>query len=159
MTYAAYQLTADFYEKTDRNEEAMEYHKILREYEMALLEELPKDELEKMESIAKHVISNPLKNTVNTISQKILDSKIEEKDKKVYLERLSKFDLHFLKTAYKVSKAKITDIDMKYIICFVAGIDTKDIGLIFNIEQASVRTVRYRIRKKFAKEETFRAIL
>ena len=61
--------------------------------------------------------------------------------------------------AYQTSKTKITGMDMKYLICFAADIDAKDISLLFNIEPASVHTVRYRIRKKFAKEDVFRMIL
>jgi len=48
---------------------------------------------------------------------------------------------------------------MKYIVCFVAAVDVKAISLLFNIEPASVYTARYRIKKKFAKDDTFRIIL
>ncbi|MCL2073360.1 MAG: hypothetical protein FWH18_05540 [Marinilabiliaceae bacterium] len=63
-----------------------------------------------------------------------------------------------LENAYQTSKAKITSMDIKYIICFAADLDTKDISLIFNIEPASVNTVRYRIKKKFAEEDAFRMV-
>jgi len=67
------------------------------------------------------------------------------------LVHLSKIDCQLLEHAYQTSKVKLTGMDIKYIICFSANIDVKDISLLFNIEPASVHTVRYRIRRKFAK--------
>ena len=159
LPYTAYQVIEGICKKTNRSEEAMEYYQILREYEKALFDALPIDELEKIASITKHVVRLPVKNAVDMISRTISASKITEDLKKEYIERLSKLDLYLIEDAYKTSKEKITDIDIKFIICFAVDIDVKDISMIFNIEQTSVHKVRYRIRKKFAKEDTFRMIL
>ena len=48
---------------------------------------------------------------------------------------------------------------MKYILCFAADIDTADIALVFNVEPASVRTVRYRIKKKINKENAIFSLI
>ena len=101
----------------------------------------------------------PIRNVIDNIAQVISASNIEKDDKKAYLERLMKVDTKLLEMAYQASMVKITGKEMKYIICFVADIDVKDISLLFNVEPASVYTVRYRIRKKFAKNDTFRVIL
>jgi len=38
---------------------------------------------------------------------------------------------------------------MKYIICFAIEMEVQDMSLLFNVEPASIYTVRYRIKKKF----------
>lgn len=43
----------------------------------------------------------------------------------------------------------LTVVDQKYILCFLNGEDVKHIARRFNVEPASVYTVRYRIKKKF----------
>ena len=101
----------------------------------------------------------PIRNVIDNIAQVISASNIEKDYKKAYLERLMKVDTKLLEMAYQTSKEKITGKDMKYIICFATDVDVKDISLLFNIEPASVHTVRYRIKKKFAKNDTFRMIL
>jgi len=128
-------------------------------YETALLAELRQDELEKIQILKQELKQNPVKNTIEKIVQMVSVSLIEKEDKEVYLDRLAKIDFKLLEQAYQTSKVKITGMDMKYIICFSADIDVKDISLLFNIEPASVHTVRYRIKKKFAKKDTFRTIL
>jgi hypothetical protein len=130
-----------------------------RLYETALQAELRQNELERIQNSKQQLEQNPVKNSVERISQMVSDSLIEKDMKVAYLERLSKIDTQLLENAYQTSKIKITSMDMKYIICFAADLDTKDISLIFNIEPASVNTVRYRIKKKFSKEDSFRMIL
>ena len=128
-------------------------------YETALLAELRHNELEKIQNIQQKIEQHPVKITIENIAQSVSASLIEKDDKRTYLDRLSKIDFQLLEAAYQSSKVKITGMDMKYIICFAANIDVKDVSLLFNIEPASVHTVRYRIRKKFAKEDSFRMIL
>lgn len=43
----------------------------------------------------------------------------------------------------------LTVVDQKYILCFLNGEDVRHIARRFNVEPASVYTVRYRIKKKF----------
>ncbi|MCL2028557.1 MAG: hypothetical protein FWG79_08765, partial [Bacteroidales bacterium] len=98
-------------------------------------------------------------NTIESITQMLPGTLIDSKDKQIYLERLSKLDPTLIESVCESANVKITGMDMKYIICFMANIEVDDISLLFNIEPASVRTVRYRIRKKLAKESFFRSIL
>ena len=137
-------------------------------YETALMAELRLNELEKIQEQQQEqeqqqnqqkIEQSPVKNTIEKIIWLLNSSIIERDTKKAYLERLSKIDAKLFETAYQNSKVKITAMDMKYIVCFAADIDTKDVSLLFNIEPNSVNTVRYRIRKKFAKEDSFRMIL
>jgi hypothetical protein len=128
-------------------------------YETALLAELRQNELEKIENNKQQLEQNPVKNIIENITQMVSASFIEKNDKKAYLERLSNLDAKLFETAYQNSKTKITSMDMKYILCFAANMDVKDIGLLFNIDTASVYTVRYRIRKKLSKDDPFKIIL
>jgi len=159
LSYVACQIMARICTKMNRYEEAVKYHQIVREYEEEMMEMLPIEEVEKMANITKDVAFKHVKSVVNAISMEISKSKIKEEKKEKYLERLSNLDLHLLDSAYTDSKAKITEMDMKYIICIAADIDVKDIGLLFNIEPESVYTMRYRVKKKFAENDTFRMIL
>ena len=45
--------------------------------------------------------------------------------------------------------SSLTVVDKKYILCFLSGESVKNIAARFNVEPASVYTVRYRLRKKF----------
>ena len=128
-----------------------------RLYETALLAELHQNELEKiknaqLQSDKQQLEHYRVQNTIESIVQMVSDSMIENDVKKTYLERLSKLDPQLLESVYQNANMKITGMDMKYIICFAADMEGKDISLIFNVEPASVHTVRYRIRKKCVKE-------
>ena len=46
-------------------------------------------------------------------------------------------------------------MDKRYLMCFAAGLSAEQVADVFNVEPASVYTVRYRIRKKFPKEKSF----
>jgi hypothetical protein len=128
-------------------------------YETALLAELSQSELEKVQKVQQQLEQNPVKNSIEKITWLVEESLIESITKKTYFEHLARIDVQLLEQAYQTSNVKITTMDMKYIICFAADMDVKDISLLFNVEPASVHTVRYRIRKKFAKENAFLTVL
>jgi hypothetical protein len=135
-----------------------------RLYETALLAELHQNELQdikahKHQSDKQQLEVYRVQNTLEGISQMVYDSLIEVDSKKNYLERLTKLDPKLLEGMFQNSGIKMTGMDIKYIICFAADMDTKDISLIFNVEPASVNTVRYRIRKKCSKNDAVLAIL
>ena len=50
---------------------------------------------------------------------------------------------------------KITTMDKRYVLCFAAGMTVEQIADFMCLEPASVYTVRYRLRKKFASEYPF----
>ncbi len=97
--------------------------------------------------------------TVAKIARLVASSTIDAGAKDTYIESLSHLDGALLENAYRNSEARLTPLDMKYIICFNAGMGVDDIATLFNIEHASVNTVRYRIRKKFAQNDPFRTII
>jgi hypothetical protein len=133
-------------------------------YETALLAELHQNELENLKNSNRQADKQQVgeyrvQNTVESIAHLVAGALIESDTKKQYLDRLSKLEPKLLESIYQNADVKLTGMDMKYIICFAADLDTKDISLIFNVEPASVNTVRYRIRKKCAKDDNIRAIL
>jgi hypothetical protein len=123
-------------------------------YETALLAELRQNELEQTHNLKQHV-----EVVVGKITQLIADAVIERETKKGYLDRLANIDKQWLRSAYQTSNGKLSNMDMKYLICFLAEIDENDISLIFNVNPASIYTVRYRIKKRFAKDDAFRMVL
>ena len=98
-----------------------------------------------------------IQNIIACVTKMVSDSIIENDIKKMYLDRLSNLSPQLLESTSDVSLA-LSGKDMKYIICFVANMDVKSISLIFNVEQASVYTVRYRLRKKCAKDDNLQMI-
>ncbi len=91
--------------------------------------------------------------------ERISDSLIGKNKKDVYIRQLSNLEIEIFEQGYLSAEKKISNMDMKYIICFTIEMDVKDISLLFNIEPASVRTARYRIRKKFGEKNTFRFLI
>jgi hypothetical protein len=128
-------------------------------YETALLAELRQNELQELHNAKQQLEQDPVEHTIEKIAQLISGSLIEKDIKKGYLENISKIDPKLLEQAYRTSEEKVTGMELKYMVCFLAAMDVKDISLIFDVEPASVRTVRYRIRKKFPEKDPFRAIL
>jgi len=121
-------------------------------YESALLAELKHSELEhiKQRLEQKHAKSM-IKKLTEWLSQSVLDkSKI-----KIYIQQLSELDVDTLEQGFLTAEEKISGMDMKYIICFAIEMDVKDMGLLFNVEPASIRTMRYRIKKKFRGKNGF----
>jgi len=111
-------------------------------------------------NIRHNLKAQPVKSAIENIMQTIsLSPVISRENKKIYLKRLKQIDINLLEEAYITSIAKITPLDMKYIICFITEIEEKDIGMIFNVLIKSVHKTRYRIKKKFSKEDSFRVVL
>jgi hypothetical protein len=130
-----------------------------RLYEHALLAEMSRTELENMKAGKAQSAPKAIRAKIDNIIQMVETSPVNKDKKQVYVERLSALDTAIFEDAYATAGKKITSMDLKYMICFAAGMDTQDISVIFNIEPDSVHTVRYRIRKKFADTVAFMAIL
>jgi hypothetical protein len=101
----------------------------------------------------------PVRETIDKIMRLVSEANIERDTKALYLERLGGLDVSLLENVYRSSGGILTSLDMKYIACFAAEIAVRDIGQMFNVEPASVNTVRYRIRKKFSAEDPFRLVI
>ena len=157
--FVAYQFMSLYYRKKELYDEALKYKTLLNDHPDALYNALTPDEVEKYKGMHQLMKRYPVKNTAETIALMVSNSLIDKDSKKTYLERLSKLDFQLIEDTFKTSKTKITDVDRKYCVCFAAGIDTKDISLLFNVEPSSVNTTRYRVKKKFVDNEMFQMIL
>ncbi len=93
------------------------------------------------------------------IIQSIYKSLIDNGKKVEYIENLTNIDILLFEEGYVLSNQLLTNLDLKYITCFAIDMDVKDISLLFNVEPASVRTARYRIRKKIGKENSFKFLI
>lgn len=114
---------------------------------------------QELSDIKQQIEQRPIQLMVRKIEQLISKALIERYKREEYLERLQALDKEALEQGCLAAYEKLTNMDLKYIICFAIDMEGKDISLIFNIEPASVRTVRYRIRKKFGTKNTFRFLL
>ncbi|MDL2228154.1 hypothetical protein LJC30_04630 [Odoribacter sp. OttesenSCG-928-L07] len=112
-----------------------------------------------LQSIKQQLEQKPTQSMANKIKEIVSKSLIDNYHKKEYIENLSKLDIDMLEQGFLTADEKISNMDMKYIICFAADMEVKDISLIFNVEPASVRTVRYRIKKKFQEKNTFKFLI
>lgn len=102
---------------------------------------------------------SPMQLMVNKISQSIARSFIDQGKKDVYIDCLACLDLAILERGFLLTEKPISNLDIKYITCFAIDMDVKDISLMFNIEPASVRTARYRIKKKFGERNLFKFLI
>jgi hypothetical protein len=125
-------------------------------YESALLAELKQNELdaERMR-IKQHLEQKPTKTMIEKLIEWIASSAIEKSNKNRYILKLSDLNNDMLEQGFLTADEKISKMDMKYIICFSIDMDVKDMSLLFNVEPASIRTVRYRIKKKFGQKNSF----
>ena len=101
----------------------------------------------------------PIKTMIEKLMDWISESYIEKTKKNVYIQRLSELDVNMIERGYLTSNEKISNMDIKYIICFAINMEVKDMSLLFNVEPASIRSVRYRIKKKFGEKNTFKFLM
>ena len=103
--------------------------------------------------------TKPISFVVELIIFQINHSLIESGRKALYSQKLLQLNLDVLEQAPNSSIEQITNQDLQYIICFAINMQVKDIALLFNIVPASVRTARYRIKKKFGKTDAFKFLI
>ena len=70
------------------------------------------------------------------------------KTKNTYIEQLDQFKIQEFEKQLALVKENLTNIDIKYIICFLIEMNIKDMGLLFNVEVSSIYNVRSRLRRK-----------
>jgi len=97
----------------------------------------------------------PIQIIIKNLIERIYISTIEKSQKDFYAEKLSDINIEMLGESFLSTEKKISGMDIKYIICFSIEMNIKDISLLFDIDPASVRTARYRIRKKLGKKNAF----
>jgi hypothetical protein len=120
-------------------------HKNLQQelYEAVLSAELSRQEKEQQPEQNRSLVS------VHKVIGFIETSLLPNANKETYITKLKGVNLELLDNIIASCNGKITSIDMKYMVCFTIDMDVKDIAGMFNIEVASVYSVRYRIRKKY----------
>ncbi len=64
-------------------------------------------------------------------------------------EQLQKVDITLAEAIVSHAEKPLTLVDKRYMLCFIAGLKPAEIATLFNVEPASIYTVRYRIKKKF----------
>ena len=112
-----------------------------------------------MKHIKQQLAQKPTKTMIEKLTGWISKSLMEKTKKNAYIRQLSELDIDMLEQGYLTADEKISNMDMKYIICFAIDMDTKDISLLFNVEPTSIRTVRYRIKKKFGNKNTYKFLM
>jgi len=125
-------------------------------YESVLFAELKQNELE---SIKQRLEQNPIKAVIAKLTEWITHSAIEKTKKTAYIQQLSELDLEMLEKGYLAAHEKLTNLDMKYIICFAMDMDVKDMSLLFNIESNSIYIIRYRIKRKLGNDNSFNFLM
>ena len=105
---------------------------------------------DKLLLIRRQIDESPTKTLINklsadltSVSPKILPSKESA------VERMSGLDVQQVDTLFASTTIPLSTMDKKYILCFLSGLNADEAATFFNVEQASVYTVRYRIKKKF----------
>ena len=90
-----------------------------------------------------------IQNALTQLEGQIQASSLSAEKKKVVLSRVSEVDLNLIVDLCEHASTPLTKGNVMYIFCFVAGIDTQLIARIFNVEPATIYTVRYRLRARF----------
>lgn len=96
---------------------------------------------------------------IEKVIQLISDSCLAQEKMSVYLEKLRNLDSAQLDSKFAAVVPKMTQMDIKYTICFYIAMETADIATIMSVEPASVYTVKYRLRKKFKEYPVFRFLM
>ena len=109
--------------------------------------------------IKQQLEQKPTKAMADKLSDWVSKSPMRRTNKDNYLRQLSELDVEMLERGFLSARDKISNMDMKYIICFAIDMEVQDMSLLFNVEPASIYTVRYRIKKKFGGGGGFRFLI
>ena len=135
-----------------------------RLYEAALLAELRQDELENArKQIERQTAAKESPGTFAPVIGKLetilASAPIDSTQKDAYATKLQQLDATRLDNDFGDITVQMTQMDLKYALCFYIGMEVKHIASLFNVEPASVYTVRYRMRKKFRDAAAFRFLM
>jgi len=101
----------------------------------------------------------PTKSMIGKITEWISKSIMEQTKKDAYIQQLSELDVDMLEQGYLTADEKISNMDMKYMICFAIDMEVDDMALLFTVQSTSIHTVRYRIKKKFRGKNMFKFLM
>jgi ATP-dependent 26S proteasome regulatory subunit len=141
----------------DREQLQQQYNKL--EAQAKRNKEKAQPYIAELKRIKQRLEQKPTKTIIGKLIEWISKSIIEKSKRDFYIQQLSELDVDILEQDYLFADEKLSTMEMKYIICFTIGMDVKDMGLLFNVEPSSVRTVRYRIKKKFGEKNTFKFLI
>lgn len=113
-------------------------------YEKAMEAEIRLQTLDGSIKNAAQQIQPNRENLLRLIEKSILEPKI----KADYYKRIEELDPRSVETIQQCAKARLSPMDIKYMACFMVGMEVVHVASVFNVEPASVHTVRYRLRKK-----------
>lgn len=138
-----------------------------RLYQAALEAEMHLQELDTIKSqytslkevVNAQQISHLFEKGLDKMKTIVAEAQIEESIRNEYLKRLSATNPNNLEQQFATSLPAMTPMDVKYILCFYLEFEARDIATIFNVEPASVYTVRYRLRKKFRDNPAFQFLM
>lgn len=111
------------------------------------------------ETIESKQISRNFEIGVEKMKAIVMTARLDSLVRDEYIRRLSDIDLIELERQFATSISQMTQMDVKYILCFYLEFEARDIAAIFNVEPASVYTVRYRLRKKFKENPSFQFLM
>ncbi len=92
-----------------------------------------------------------IQNAITKLEFQIRNSSLSEEVKRISLDQIHSVDVTLLTDLSKRATSPLTTNNLSYVLCFLAGIPTKVIATIFNVEAATVLTSRYRLRARFVK--------
>jgi len=90
-----------------------------------------------------------IQNALTQLNHRIKSSSLNQDAKNSVWERVNGVDIQLLERLCSQSSRPLTVINLLYVLCFLAGLDTQTIAAIFTIESGTVYSVRYRLRAYF----------
>lgn len=72
-----------------------------------------------------------------------------------FVHRVKHLAAHEVEKLYAAATTGLSLTEKKYLFCFLAGVKLELVAELFNVEKASVYTVRYRMKRKFPQEISF----
>ena len=105
-----------------------------------------------LDDLQRRINASPTKALITHMAETIRSSRLlREKDKEDYLIRLNGLGAEQIDRLFASATGRLTTLDTKYILCFMAGMDSEHIAELFGISIDSVYSVRHRVRRKFDK--------
>lgn len=138
-----------------------------RLYQSALESEMNLQELETVksqysdlkDSLESRQVLRNFEVAVEKMKSVVMAARLDPAVRDEYIQKLSTLNLVAFERQFSTSISRMTQMDIKYILCFYLEFEARDIATIFSVEPASVYTVRYRLRKKFRDNPSFQFLM
>lgn len=90
-----------------------------------------------------------IQNALTQLEGQIHSSSLSADVKSRALTSVRRVDVELILHLCDRASTPLTNANLLYIVCFLAGVDTQVIANVFHVEPATVYTVRYRLRARF----------